>query len=156
MSFELLWTDKCFLVLLTLGLIITLASLRKRHIRQSFSIILHKPIAVSAGIVLLFFLTIGILDSIHFKSTKIGSKNAHSILDALLAPLGGTYEKTYSAPLSLNSFVSETQSVDGVAKQVYFPLTYPQKSIKTAQDKRIFINNVLWTALHYSLFLCFV
>lgn len=154
MSLDLLWTDKCFLIVLSISLVITLASLRKRHIRQSFSMILRRPIAVSAGIVLCVFLVIGVLDSIHFKSVTNDSEHTTSLLDNLLAPLGDTYEKTYSAPFALNLFVSETQWVEGIAKQIYLPLKYPQKSIQTEQEKKTFIKNILWTSLGYSVLVC--
>lgn len=150
MTLELLWTDKCFLIVLSVGLLMTLLSLRKRPVRQSFSIILQRPLAVSAGLVLLLYLSIGVLDCIHFKPTTQASENARSVLDALLYPLGETYEKTYSAPFSLKSFVSETRSVDGVSKQVYLPLKYPKVQIQSSQEKTEFIKTVLWTALGYS------
>lgn len=152
MSFEFLWTDKCFLILLVVGLFITLFSLRKQHIRLSFSIIVHRPIALSAGIVLLLFLTIGVLDSIHFKTTQNDSEVAESLLDKILAPIGSTYEKTYSAPMSLNMFVTETELVDGIAKQVYPRLKYPPSSIKTESDKANMIHSAIKWAFIYSVF----
>lgn len=154
MSFDLLWTDICFLTVLTLGLFTTVFSLRKRHIRHSFYIILHKPVAVSASIVLLLFLLIGVLDSIHTKSQ--GSENTYSVLDRLLYPLGEIYEKTYSAPMALQSFVTETRLINGVATQIYLPLTYPQQQIKTKEDKKAFIRTILWSSFGYSLLVCFV
>lgn len=155
MSFEFLWTDICFLFLLTLGVIITLLSLRKQHIRLSFSIILHKPMALSAAIVLLLFLAIGVLDSIHFKSGETGSDIAESLLDKILAPLGTAYEKTYSAPLALNMFVTETELVDGITKQVYPRLKYPPDFIKTDADKANIIKSTLQSAVLYSLGITF-
>ncbi len=150
MTFEFLWTDKCFLVLLTLGFILTLLSLRKQPIRHSFSIILHRPLAVSAGIVLLVFIIIGVLDSIHFKDLN-ESENAKSLLDKIVAPIDDTSEKTYSAPLALKMYVTETELIDGVAKQVYPRLKYPPKSINTEADKQLIIKNVLWSSLGYSI-----
>ncbi len=151
MSFEFLWTDKCFLILLISGFFIVLFSLRKQHIRLSFSMILHRPIALSAGIVLLLFLAIGVLDSIHFKATQKDSEVAESLLDKMLAPIGSTYEKTYSAPLSLTMFVTETELNDGIATQVYPRLKYPPKSIKTESDKISLIHSALKDAFLYSL-----
>lgn len=148
MRLELLWTDKCFLIVLGVGLILILFSLRKRHIRQSFSIIMHQPIAASAAVVLLLYLIIGVLDCIHYKPAQNGEA-VRSVLDTILAPLGDSFEKTYSAPFALKSFVSETQFVDGVAKQVYLPLKYP--NFQSSKDKHAFINQVLWSSLGYSL-----
>ena len=151
MTFELLWTDKCFLILLVLGCILTLASLRKRHIRMSFSIILHRPLAVSAGIVLLFFLTVGVLDSIHINSPHNGTENSESLLDKVLSPLGSIYEKTYSAPLALTMFVTETELINGVAKQVYPRLNYLPNSIQTKADRDALIKEVGSRSLKYTL-----
>lgn len=149
MTFDLLWTDKCFLTLLFLGLIIILISLRKQHIRLSFSIILHRPVAVSASIILLVFLTIGVLDSIHYRSVQQGSENAESILDNILSPIGAVYEKTYSAPLSLNLFVAQTELVNGVMQQVYPRLNYLPAAIKTDADKMQVIKTTLKRAAMY-------
>lgn len=156
MTFEFLWTDKCFLILLTLGFIAILVSLRKQPIRQSFYIILHRPIAVSAGIVLFVFVLIGVLDSIHFKDVSAGSENATSVLDKILAPIGDIYEKTYSAPLALNMFVTETELVDGIAKQSYPRLKYPPLSLKSESDKEIVIKQIIWKSVGYSVFVSFV
>lgn len=156
MTFELLWTDKLFLMLLFISTVIILSSLRRQHIRRSFSSILHRPIAVSAGIILLFFLIIGILDSIHFIPEKTNSETTMSVLDSLLAPLGETYEKTYSAPLALQQFVTDTALVDGVMTQIYPSLLYPARSIKNETEKNSFIKNTLGYAFKYSFFLFFL
>ncbi|KTD31504.1 ABC transporter permease [Legionella maceachernii] len=154
---ELLWTDQCFLSVLLISLIISLISLRKRHIRRAFQRILHRPLAVSAGIVLLFFLIIGIMDSIHLTSraidenTELSTIQNNSILDRLLAPLGSTYEKTYSAPLALNLYSSETVLVKGSAQQIYPRLKYPPLVIKNDTIKHQFIAQKVYQALLLSL-----
>ena len=56
MQFDFFWTDICFLMLLMVSLCLVVYGLRKQPIRASLSIILHKPVAVSAGIVLFLFL----------------------------------------------------------------------------------------------------
>lgn len=151
MTFEFLWTDKCFLTLLALSVLVILFSLRKQHIRQSFSIILHRPIAVSAGIVLLLFLSIGVLDSIHFRTVTNESETAASLLDTILAPLGDASEKTYSAPMALKQFVTDTTLVDGVVKQIYPPLIYPEQWVKTEAEKDQIIKSTLWFSLKCSI-----
>ena len=147
MTLEFLWTDKCFLTLLTLSVFVILFSLRTQPIRRSFSIILHRPIAVSAGIVLLFFILIGVLDSIHVTSINNESETSATVLDNILAPIDETIEKTYSAPLALRQFVSETTLVNGVVKQIYPLLIYPAKQIKTEAEKNQIIENTIWYAL---------
>src|SRR5437868_13620233 len=119
MSLEFLWTDVFFLLLLGIGSILVLMSLRKQPIRRSFLLILSQPVAVSAGIVLLVFLFIGVLDSIHIRWTRDKTQHSETLLDSLLSPLGNVYEKTFSAPMALRSFVSEIQWVDGKNHQIY-------------------------------------
>lgn len=149
MAVEFLWTDKCFLILLVLSVVVILLSVRKVHIRRSFSIILHRPIAVSAGIVLLFFITIGVLDSIHLKPKNHKQETTITILDNILAPIDEISEKTYSAPLALRQFVSETTFINGVVKQIHPLLIYPAK-IKTEAEKKRVIVNTFFYALQYS------
>lgn len=150
MNFEFLWTDKFFLILLSLGIGLILLSLRKKQIRRSFSIIIQKPLAVCASIILMLFLLIAVLDSIHFTT---GANNANnmtdSVLDRILAPIGSVYEKTYSAPLALNAFVSETHMENGVMKQVYPRLHYVPASIKNDDDKSQAIKASLLKGLIY-------
>ncbi|MDX1837938.1 ABC transporter permease [Legionella taurinensis] len=145
-----LWTDQCFLGVLVIGLLLTLYSLRREHNRRAFKQLFRKPLSVSAGIVLGFFLVIGILDSIHLKDKPDNVSNdnakASTLLERLLAPLGQTYEKTYSAPLALNLFSTETVLVDGKARQIYPRLQYPAATIHNQQEKEQFLTNVLLKA----------
>ncbi|MFT4059967.1 MAG: ABC transporter permease [Legionella sp.] len=160
MNLELLWTDKCFLTMLFLGFIIVLLSLRKQPLRHSFSLILHRPIAVSAGIILVFFISIGILDSIHYISANHASENAISLLDNLLDPIGNVTEKTYSAPLALRQFVSDTVLVKGMVRQIYPRLVYPAQKVRNKAQRQEVIHAAFWKALKISfwmlLFLWFV
>ncbi|KTD35972.1 peptide ABC transporter permease [Legionella nautarum] len=154
---ELLWTDKCFFAVLLASLVLCLVSLRKRHIRRVFLRICHRPLAASAGVVLLFFITIGILDSIHLNSmamndnAQLSTIHNNSILDHILAPLGETYEKTYSAPLALNLYGIETVFVNGIAKQIYPRLNYPPPTLRNETIKHQFIIKNLYQAWLLSL-----
>lgn len=150
MHFEFLWTDQCFLILLGLGLGLTLWSLRQQQIRRSFSIIAHKPLALSAGIVLVFFLLVGVLDSIHIQGGNHNANNTtDSLLDKLVAPIGSVYEKTYSAPFALRMFVSETQMKNGVMQQIHPRLEYIPHTIKTNEDRSAVIHSCVLKALYY-------
>jgi len=94
---------------------------------------------------------IAVLDSIHFDTGTSNANNmSDSLLDKLVAPIGSVYEKTYSAPLALKMFVSETQMVNGVMKQTYPRLEYIPATIKTQQDKEQLINSCLLKAMKYS------
>lgn len=139
---EFLWTDVCFLTVLFLLFLLIITSLRKKHIRLALAHLLYKPLAVSSGIVLLFFLVIGVMDSIRFHLDSLG-KEPKSLLDHLLTPLETIYEKTYSAPMSLYLYSAEVRIHGGIAEQVYPRLSYPSR-IKNDQDKKKFIIKTLY------------
>ncbi len=148
MSMHFLWTDKCFLTVLTLAFVSIIRGLRKQHIRRAFLAIFRKPIAVSAAIVLMFFLMIGVLDSIHLTTKTV----ADSLLDRVLSPLGEAYEKTYSAPFALTLYSSETVLIQGQVEQVYPRLIYPIPAIKNDVDRRHYVMMAMGKALLVSLF----
>ncbi len=154
---EFLWTDKCFLVLLALSLITWLLALRKKHNRELCQRIFKKPLALVAALMLLFFLIIGVLDSIHLTTpsnhaadSSLLAQQNNSLLDKLLAPLGSFYEKTYSAPFALNLYTAETIFEEGYL-QVYSRLGYPSTAIKTKVDIKERIFRALERALGFSL-----
>jgi len=138
---ELLWTDWCFLTMLILGVIFMLSSLKKVPARRIWQQLFHKPLAISSGIILLFFLLIGVLDSIHLRES---SGQLSSLLDKALMPLGQTYEKTYSAPLALTLYSTETVIKDGKIQQIYPRLKYPSSQLQTSADSHKLIYNIVW------------
>jgi len=145
MTMDLLWTDQCFLTVLLLGLCAIVNGLRKEPIRESFSRIFQRPIAVSAFVILMFFLSIAVLDSIHYHTTAAQSP---SIIDRVLAPLGDVYEKTYSAPLAETLYATEMVIVKGgEVQQIYPRLSYVPKRIKTNEDKWRFVTHALYKAV---------
>ncbi len=150
MSRDWLWSDGCFLGVLLVSLFFMLWGCRKTHHRLAFRRLFEKPVAMSALILLLFFLVIAVLDSIpeRMKQDKTSSDTRHvTVLDHLLAPLGSIDEKTYSAPLALQAYVTETIWVDGVAKQVYPRLNYPSKYFKTQSDVKAYCIQVFEKSL---------
>src|SRR3989338_9113183 len=116
--FDLLWTDQLFLLLLLFACGFLIAGLRKAPFRQSIYQIGHQSIALSAGVVLLVFLLVGVLDSIHFKRMGADAQ-VISVLDDLLYPTGQVYEKSYSAPMTLTAFNSQTEVIAGKTVQIH-------------------------------------
>ncbi|STX28378.1 peptide ABC transporter permease [Legionella beliardensis] len=149
---DLFWTDQWFLFLLSVGFIFLLVSLRKEPVRRSWRYLFYNPIAVSAGIILFFFLSIGILDSIHIRTVDAEDNGVVvSVLDKLIAPVGQMYEKTYSAPLALTLYSTETAIINGQAKQIYPRLKYVPSNIKTFEAKQQLIFYLLNKAFLQSL-----
>lgn len=77
----------------------------------------HSASGMSALTVLLFFLVVGLLDTVHFrpalehknnKGETIYSVEVLSLLDLILTPLRTNIEKTYSAPLATHLYAKET------------------------------------------------
>lgn len=145
MKIGLFWTDECFFLVLFIITIIVLNGLRNQQNRLAFARIFSKPIPVCSAIILLFFLTIGILDSIHFKP------NSKSVLDNMLSPIGNVYEKTYSKPLSLHLFTSEVYVKNGKTELIYPRLKYISSTIQNKLERSQFIHAMLLKALVSSL-----
>lgn len=135
MRLDLSWTDECFLFVLLLSIILIINSLKKEHVRMAFRQIFSRPVAMSAAIVLSFFLVIGILDSLHFRTHSAFS---YSLLDYLLSPLDKTYEQSYSKPLALHLYAKEIVLVHNKPQQIYPALTYSH-SLHTETQKIHFI-----------------
>ena len=148
MNLELSWTDNCLLTVLLFSVLGLLRSARKEHMRLAFKHIFKQPVAVSAAIILLFFLIVGVLDSIHFYSSK--NKTSVSVLDVLLTPLGDAYEQSYSSPFALRLYTSELRMVDEQLVQTYPRLNY-SSNIKNNQVKSYWILQKLAQALGMSL-----
>lgn len=149
MKLELLWTDQCLFLLVFIAVLLTANGLRKGHVRRSVASIFRKPIAVSAGIVLVFFLLVALVDSVHFAAFQERETRVQpsSLLDRWLAPLDTLYEKTYSAPLALTLYTTETVLLHGHTQQSYPKLVYPAKAFANAQQVRQAIINLSSKAL---------
>lgn len=110
-----LWSDLAFwLVLVVLGGIIWQT---RRTSAAGWRRVAGQPAGAAAGVMLLFFFAISLLDSLHFREHLPGSQveysvDVKSVLDVILAPLHQGVEKTYSAPLATRLFV-RVQTTDG-------------------------------------------
>jgi peptide/nickel transport system permease protein len=159
MSF--LWTDKCYLLVLLFSAFAVLLGTRKQPTRVALRRIIQRPLAVISGIILVFFLIISILDSIHIQFSAIPKGDTQTrvlsgtILDWALYPLGNVYEKTYSAPLALTLFTSETKIIADNVVQVYPAIKYPSFEPKTRAHRAQFITKSLTSAFFYSVYVLF-
>lgn len=82
---------------------------RVPHLREPWKQVVRKRLGMIALIILLFYIAIGLLDSIHLRITKtengaIESTKVMTVLDILIRPLGQQYEKTYSAPFATHLY----------------------------------------------------
>ncbi len=122
-----LLTDLFIFVCLLGSVFYTWRIRRDRHLLANWRLALRRPVAMASGLVLLFFVIIALLDSIHYRPrleslpgqpTRYASE-AVSALDTVLAPLSKARERSYSAPLSANGFRKETVERDGQKMRDY-------------------------------------
>ncbi|MHB1141190.1 MAG: ABC transporter permease [Sulfuricaulis sp.] len=118
MPFDLqfLWTDR--LIFLLIGSIVAFVvyTLRHEHLRVPWRQVARRPMAMAALVVLLAYVAVGLMDSIHYKprlsggadSETVYSNEVLSLLDAVAKPLRSRMEKTYSAPLAMQAHTMET------------------------------------------------
>ncbi len=147
-QFSFFWTD-VFLWGATLS-----AGLYGWHVRRSsvlratWSRVWASPAACSAGVFLLFFVGVALLDSIHYRpalpklnddpqAVQRYSPIARSVLDELLERSGvQKNERSYSAPLALHLFHKESIQQGDTVVRDFPPLLQGAKGITTSQERR--------------------
>ncbi len=126
-----------------------LYAMRKPHLRKPWRQVVRSKAGVISMMILLLYIGIALLDSIHFHPRLDNSNNSsgelqysgevQSVFDLLVSELRNSTEKTYSAPFAAYLFAKETvQLPDGSKQRVYPRLAWggihldnPQKE-KTA------------------------
>ncbi len=110
-----LWTDALiFLLLVGIGLFAWYVR-RHDHLRAPWRRVLTNPTGMAAAVVLIVFVVIGLLDSLHYRpalAIKAGQPVQYGVevlsaLDAMLPALRADKEKTYSAPLATHLYAKE-------------------------------------------------
>ncbi len=102
---------------------------RKEHLLAPWQRVAHSPSGMVGLTVLLVFIVIGLLDSLHFRprlpttesSQPVYAVEVLSVLDVALQPLRIHGEKTYSAPLATHGYAKETVTLPGGGEQRVFP-----------------------------------
>lgn len=112
----LIWTDVLVWLLVAGGGAWLVLALRREYWRVAArEVATNRMAMLSLGVVLLY-VTVGLLDSFHYRDyAEDGSPRGpvKSLLDAVCAPLMDATEKTYSAPLAVKSFKKESVSAPG-------------------------------------------
>ncbi|NMG29245.1 ABC transporter permease [Aromatoleum evansii] len=129
----LLWTDALFFLLLGIGVVTIVHVRREAPLRAAWRRVGSRPSGMAAAVILLAFLVIGLVDSLHFRqqlpTTEGAPANAPiayssevlSALDMLLAPLRTRVEKTYSAPFATELYARETVELPGGGQARIYP-----------------------------------
>jgi peptide/nickel transport system permease protein len=109
-----LWTDALIFMLLSLTVAFALMARRRPHLSAPWRRVIRSRVGVGAGVVLLLYVVIGLLDSVHFhpRLAEANANNSHSntvlsLFDLMVGPLRENTEKTYSAPLATHLYAKE-------------------------------------------------
>jgi len=107
----LLSTDILIFLLVALAVGYGLYARKHEHLRAPWSLVLRSKVGMGCLVVLSFYISVGLLDSVHFHpTTKNGdlSGDVISLFDHLVTPLREHQEKTYSAPFATHLYAKES------------------------------------------------
>lgn len=135
-------TDILLLSLVGLAVWFALWSRRQPHRRAPWAALARNAIGVSAGVVFLTFVSLGVLDSLHGQryvtltaqdgaghpvKQRQAETQVRSALDWLLGTLAESNEISYSAPLATHLYSKMTvRTVDGHTQRLYPQLQHSQ------------------------------
>jgi peptide/nickel transport system permease protein len=120
---------------------------RTPTLRQTWRSVLHDPVAMAAAVVLLVFLLLAALDSVHFRpllppapgaaadAAPAYSTRTLSLLDVLLTGPREAREKTYSIPLGTHQYSKETMLVDGKSIRDFPRLQFGGRHLKDVDEE---------------------
>lgn len=128
MSISFLWTD-----IMIWGLVLALFAWgrvvgRSVQVKKQWLQVFESKVAMTAALVLLFYVAIALLDSIHFTMNGEGAKT-QSVFDYAFAHLTEQTERTYSAPFATVEYNRSMQVLeDGTVSHDYRPLQFVDAS----------------------------
>jgi len=119
---------------------------RHQHLVAPWRKVAHSRSGMISCVILLAFVTVGLLDSVHFRPRLTGDAasgklnyavDVISLFDLIAAPLKARQEKTYSAPLATHLFSKETVELpDGIEARVFPRLTHGGAHLKEPERER--------------------
>lgn len=135
-----LWTDLLVYALLLAVIGFAAYAARHEHLRAPWRQVVRRPLAVSASVVLLVYVAIGLLDSIHFRERLHGdsaqySTQVWSVLDKATLALRTRTERTYSAPFATHAFQKETVEHAGARTREYPRLRHGGAHLQNPEDR---------------------
>jgi peptide/nickel transport system permease protein len=140
-KFVILWTDAA-LWLLVAALVAYIVHVRRdANLRATWQKVMRDHAALSAGVVLLLFVAVTLLDSVHFRralqpdqgsSQVFYDTRTESLLELLLARQIAMRETTYSSPLATHGHTKESIEADGKTVRDFPRLTFGGAHLKDA------------------------
>ncbi|WP_126455942.1 ABC transporter permease [Sulfuriflexus mobilis] len=140
-----LWTDVLIYILVAAIGIFVVYARRHEHLRAPWRQVLYRRLAMSALIILMAFVVIGLLDSIHFKvpleqredGSVLYSTEVYSLFDRIVLPLKNHTEKTYSEPFAYQLYAKENiEQADGSMRRDFPRLKYGSAHLDAPEIQR--------------------
>ena len=116
-----LWTDALIYLLIVVTLGLGLHLRRKEHIKRPLQQIGGSKMGMASLVILLFFVLVGLLDSVHYKPADNKKNEIISLLDRWATPLREHGEKTYSAPFASTLYSKEMMALPDGSMQWGYP-----------------------------------
>jgi len=116
-----LWTDALIFMLIVVMLGLAFYLRGKEHIKRPLQKISRSKVGMASLVIVLFFVLIGLLDSVHFKPANNKSNEIISLLDYWATPLREHGEKTYSAPFATTLYSKEIMTLADGSTQWGYP-----------------------------------
>ncbi|MBI4291608.1 MAG: ABC transporter permease [Betaproteobacteria bacterium] len=140
-----LWTDALVFLLLAAMTAYFWYVRRHEHLASPWRRVASSPVGMSALVVLLAFVVIGLLDSVHFRP-RLETKAANgpelhavgvlSLLDSMAEPLRTRAERTYSAPLATRAYSREAlELADGTQVRDYPRLAFGGAHLRDESER---------------------
>lgn len=170
-----LWTDALVFLLVFIVLVIIWYVRNNPHLLAPWRRVGYSASGMSALTVLLVFIIIGLLDTLHFRPAldhknlqgeTVYSVEVLSVLDVLVTPLRTNVEKTYSAPLATHLYAKETIDMpDGSQIRAFSRLEFGGSHLEDPETEHfsdiswriltgIGLGFLIWSLLHAVL--CFI
>lgn len=145
-----LWTDALVFLLLVIVVCYGIHASRDENLRAQWAAVFGTPAAMSSAVVMLVFVMIGLLDSIHYRPALDAAGGAgrtssapiayapevRSVLDAVLTGVASRKERTYSAPLATRAYSKETVTLaDGSQGREYPRLRHGGTHLGDNEDR---------------------
>lgn len=146
-KFVFLLTDLALLLMLLGIAFYARHAFQSLTLRRTWAYVFRDASAMSAGVVLVLFFCLAIIDSIHFRpllppavgatadTTPAYSTRTLSLLDAWLSGPRESVEKTYSVPLATHQFSKESILIDGKSMRDFPRLQYGGKHLKDPEGE---------------------
>lgn len=151
-----LWTDALIYLLIFISVGISYQLRKSRQFMDQWYRVFHSTAGSISAVVLVFYLLVGVLDTMHFhpviKAESANDSATHStevisVLDWMFTDIREKTEKSYSSPFATHLFVKETKEIDGKQQRVYPRLEHAGTHLKSLNNKTFDIVSKLMMGL---------